>query len=153
MKQQAYEAGIAVRAAKTAEEVHSAIANILTLRGKLLHLATSDQPVENVRVIRGEVVYLDDLLIQAFCKLPDHRPDFPLELTDGDGNVTLKLQGVRGDNATYVTPDKWDALAVRIAPLKRADRYKNERTQSEEVLAVIRAYESIVRVAPQDDTR
>ncbi len=121
------------------KKLHDVVDDIIRTRSAWLHRATSDLPQYDVKFIRGVIDQLDNLLLDTLAKLPDNRPEFLRHPTQ-DGKIFV-LQSIIGGTARYVTREKFDASQVRIEPTDRRVELENQRTQSREVLATIRALE------------
>jgi hypothetical protein len=136
----------ALNKTETPREIYGVIKRIVEHRAFLLHHYHSTLPHAHIEGKRIEANMADNLLIAAFCKLPDNRPDFSPVLTTAQG--TLMLQWIKGDNAKYVTPERWKEDRYCIAPFSRADRYSKERSTQSETLALIKALEGVVTPTP-----
>lgn len=132
---------VRVERAHTPEDVHAVIDDIIRYRSLQLHRATSDITPELRKHLRKHINWIDDLLVSALVKLPDHRPEFPTTL-EVNGR-RMMLQEIVHDNAVYVTVEQWDLSKFRTIRIDPRDRVNAERSASRAALQAIIALERI----------
>lgn len=127
---------------------HQLIADILELRSKCLHYATSDLILSRRKQHAEEAKLLSDLLIRAICKLPDNYVPHAVEIVAPSGK-RLILQSVVDGVAHYVAPEKWNADLYRREIPDRMTVLRAEMDANSHTLDSIHALE-LLDVDPVD---
>lgn len=120
-------------------EIRILTGDIINARSRAIHEATADLTPFGMLARREAAIQFDELLLEALTLLPSHRPEISHSITHPLTGETLVLQSLVGEQATYVTPDKFDPDAFRMEPSDPHARMLSEITASSDVAHQITA--------------